>query len=76
MRLNKQLARIATNELLSILRRHPEGLRTSQLVGTPWFHGHINLTPRQVARLLRASGVVDHCYEGAGAWAASVWRLP
>jgi len=73
MRLTQNDKRIATEELLGILRMNPLGWTTSELVGTPRFHGHRTLTARQVARLLRATGVVHHCYDGAGCRAASRW---
>jgi len=73
MRLNKHTTRIATEELLGLLRQYPQGLTTSQLIGTPRFHGMRTLTARQVARLLRATSVVHHCYDGAGYMAASRW---
>ena len=73
MRLSKQDERIATEELLGLLREHPHGLKTSELVGTRRFHGMRTLKARQVARLLRATGVVDHRYDGSGYMAASRW---
>ena len=75
MRLSKHEAVIATQELLSILAQHPEGMRTSQLSGTPKFHGSRTLNNRQIARLLHACETVEHSYEGLGYMAASWWKL-
>ena len=60
MRLSKHQAVIATQELLSILAVHPEGMRTSELSGTPKFHGSRTLNNRQITRLLRAFEAVEH----------------
>jgi hypothetical protein len=51
--------RKATDELLGQLRANRTGLRTSQMIGTRRLHGMRALGPRQVARLLRASGVAE-----------------
>lgn len=75
MRLSKHDARIATEELLEKLRYFLEGATTNELFGTPGFYGRRTLTGRQIARLLRASGAVDHRYTGSGYWRASRWRL-
>lgn len=55
MRLTKNEAARATRELLEILRKHPEGVCTSELSGTPQFHGVRTLRSRQIIRLLRAA---------------------
>ena len=76
MRLIKHDERVATKELLEKLRiLFPEGATTNELFGTPGFYGRRTLTGRQIARLLRASGAVDHQYKGSGYWRASRWTL-
>jgi hypothetical protein len=75
MRLSKKQAVIATQELLSILAQHPDGMRTSQLSGTPKFHGARTLSNRQITRLLSACEEVEHSYDGLGYMAASWWKL-
>ena len=49
MRLSKHQAVIATQELLSILAQHPQGMRTSELSGTPKFHEARTLNNRHGA---------------------------
>jgi hypothetical protein len=73
--LTKRDAQIATEELLWLLSLSPRGQTTRELIGTPRFHGHRTLTARQVARLLRASGFIEHCYDGYGCKAPSRWTL-
>lgn len=75
MRLSKHQAEIATQELLSILAQYPDGMRTSQLSGTPKFHGERTLNSPQIHRLLRACDEVEHSYDGEGYMAASWWKL-
>lgn len=65
----------ATEELLAILAQHPEGLSTSQLSGTPKFHGGRTLSNRQIIRLLRESGRVRESIGGQGTYNCSWWRL-
>ena len=54
MRLNQEQEKRATSELLSILEHG--GRSTSELRGTPQFHGGRTLSNRQIIRLLRNSG--------------------
>jgi hypothetical protein len=75
MRLNKELELIATDELIWLLSLSPQGKTTTELMGTPKFHGRGTLSPRQIARLLRASSLVKHQYDGFGCRAASRWIL-
>lgn len=65
----------ATAELLSILEQTPLGLTTSELSGTPRFHGHRTLSNRQIIRLLRESGKVVESTVGHGMRTASLWRI-
>lgn len=44
----------AKEELFSILVAHPMGMQTSQLSGTPQFHGRRTLRNSQIVRLLRS----------------------
>ena len=75
MKLTKHLARMATDEVVQHIRNEPRGLTTSDLIGTSWFHGHRTLSRKQVARLLHASGEVEHRYEGCGCRWASRWTM-
>jgi len=75
MRLSKRDAQIATEDLRERLLSFPQGAATSELIGMLRFHGHDSLSPRQVGRLLRASGAVDHRYEGSGYMKTSRWKL-
>jgi len=75
MRLSKHQAEIATQELLSILAQNSKGLRTSELSGTPKFHGARTLNSGQIHRLLRACDEIEHSYEGTGYMVASCWKL-
>lgn len=76
MRFNKKYtAKEATQELLAILRQHPEGVRTSDLQGTPRFHGERTLRNPQIIRLLRASGRAEFSQEGTGKRTYYAWRL-
>ena len=76
MRLNKtETIQKATDELLAILRAHPEGLRTSEMSSTPMFHGSRRLSNEQVVRLLRATYKVTESTGGQGNRTFSVWRL-
>ena len=76
MRLNKTNQAKATDELLSILAQHPEGITTKELIGTPKFHGEKTLRSRQIIRLLRQSGKVAESYPGdCGYMPPIIWRL-
>ena len=75
MKLTKYLARMATEELIQRLRTEPQRLTTRELIGTPQFHGMRTLSPRQIAKLLRASGGVNHRYVGCGCRWASLWTI-
>jgi hypothetical protein len=75
MRLTKRDRIRATEELLSLLAANPLGMTTSQLAGTPKFHGLHTLSHRQISKLLRGSDKVEHSYNGYGYMAASHWRL-
>jgi hypothetical protein len=75
MQLNKNARLRATCELLSILAKHSEGLTTSELSGTPQFHGESTLRNRQIIRLLRATGEVWERTVGYGMRTATLWTL-
>jgi hypothetical protein len=75
MRLTKRQAEIATQELLEILRHNPQGKSTSDLSGTPKFHGGRTLSNRQIIRLLRKTGQVSESVDGHGMYTRSWWRL-
>lgn len=75
MRLNRAATIRATNELLSILAEHPEGLTTSWLSGTSQFHGERTLRNRQIIRLLRATGRARESTVGFGMRTATLWKL-
>jgi len=75
MRLNKYSQFRATCELLSILADHPAGMTTTELSGTPHFHGEWTLRHRQIIRLLRASGEARECTIGYGRRTATLWKL-
>jgi hypothetical protein len=75
MRLTKQLATIATQELLSCLRSNPQGLFTRELVGSPKFHGHRTLSHYQIIKLLRASGEVTERWVGGGHRWSLLWKV-
>ena len=71
---NKSIRERATRELLDILRRRgPQ--RTSQLSGTPKFHGSRTLSNRQIIRLLRESGEAKMEYGGNQRFSYGIWRL-
>ncbi len=74
MRLTKKDEARATGELLALIGKHP-GIRTSELSGTPAFHGMRTLTGRQIIRLLRASGRAVQRLEGSGPRTWFTWRL-
>jgi hypothetical protein len=75
MRLTKADTFAATQELLARLRAEPAGLRTSELVGSPRFHGMRTLSNTQIIRLLRASGQVVGRMEGGGNRSWLQWRI-
>jgi hypothetical protein len=75
MRLTKEMAEQAKNELLEILAQHPWGQTTSELSGTPQFHGASTLSNRQIIRLLRSTGKVVEFVVGYGMRTATGWRL-
>ena len=60
MRLTKDQEKQATIELLDRLVEHPEGLTTTELIGSPGFHGKRTLKPAQLIRLLRKSGCKEY----------------
>jgi hypothetical protein len=65
----------AIEELLAKLADHPEGLRTSEMIGTKKFHGMHTLTNRHVIALLRESGKVREFVGGSGNHTYSYWKL-
>jgi hypothetical protein len=73
MRLNQDQEKRATSELLSILEHG--GHSTSELRGTPQFHGGRTLSNRQIIRLLRNSGRVVEAVGGSGMYTYSFWTL-
>jgi hypothetical protein len=75
MRLTKHQEEVATQELLEILRLNPQGKSTSNLRGTPKFHGGRTLSNRQIIRLLRKTGQVKETVDGHGMYTRSWWRL-
>lgn len=66
---------VAIEELLSILAANPEGMTTSELSGTPRFHGERTLRNPQIIRLLRTTGKVRELTIGHGIRTATLWRL-
>jgi hypothetical protein len=64
----------ATAELLSILEKVGP-LSTSELSGTPQFHGARTLSNRQIIRLLRESGKAEMEYGGNQRFSYGIWRL-
>jgi hypothetical protein len=75
IRLSGDLRGKATAELLAILAINPGGVRTSELIGTPQFHGGRTLSNRQIIRLLRESGKVTESTGGQGRRTYSSWKL-
>jgi hypothetical protein len=79
MRMSKQQEIRATNELLAILAddRHQggHGLRTSEMRGTPAFHGESALSAKQIARLLLKTGMAIARLNGSPRFSYSVWQL-
>jgi hypothetical protein len=73
-RLRKEREQLATDELLAILEENPVGLTTSQMSGTPKFHGVHTLTKVQIARLLRKTGKLTERTEGQGIRTYTIWR--
>jgi hypothetical protein len=65
----------AIEELLAMLADHPEGLRTSEMVGTKKFHGVHTLTNRHIIALLRESGKIREFAGGSGNRTYSFWKL-
>ena len=67
---------LAKQDLLNWLARSPEGLHTSELIGTPNFHGVRTLAGKQIIKLLRAmpDQVVGN-YDGTGCKAPLLWKL-
>jgi hypothetical protein len=74
MRLTANQRELARKELLQILEICGP-CRTTELVGTPFFHGHRTLSPCQVRHLLRESGRVSErtCGQGVRTW--SEWQI-
>lgn len=81
MRLSKKRTiEQATRELLSILKNREatsflDSIPTKDLIGTPAFHGSRTLTPRQVGRLLLASGKVNSVLNDFGMFYQKRWWL-
>jgi hypothetical protein len=79
MRLNKQLEVRATSALLAMLandrQRGGHGLRTSEMCGTPVFHGERTLSSKQIARLLRKTGKVAAKLNGSPRFSYNLWTL-
>ncbi len=75
MRLSKEQEIRASNELLAMLASNRRGLRTSEMCGTPAFHGARTLSLRQVARLLRKSGKTVAILSGSPWFSYHVWKL-
>jgi hypothetical protein len=75
MRLTKSQEAVATQELLGMLERHPEGLPTTQLSSTFLFHGTQTLRNPQTIRLLRKSGVAKMTMVGGGKFWQGWWQL-
>ena len=64
----------ATAELLSILEKVGP-LSTSELSGTPQFHGARTLSNRQIIRVLRESGKAEMEHGGNPRFSYGIWRL-
>jgi hypothetical protein len=62
---NDNIRREATEELLHILAVNGP-MRTSDLGGTPKFHGVRTLSNQTICRLLRESGKAEMTFEGYG----------
>lgn len=75
MRLNKATAKVATAELLEMLKQTPAGMTTTELIGTPKFHGSRTLTPRQITRLLRVCEQVTGEPVGSGYMTPILWQV-
>lgn len=75
MRLTKEVALRATDEILRMLKANPYGLPTRDLIGTPRFHGMNTLTSRQIHRLLKQHPNIIQSFEGGGAYASSWWQF-
>jgi len=67
---------LAKQDLLNWLTRSPEGLHTSELIGTPNFHGVRTLAGKQIIKLLRSmpDRVVGE-YDGSGSRSPLLWKL-
>jgi len=72
MRLTKETAALATQELLERIRKSP-GISTTDLLGTKHFHGMRTLSSAQVIKLLRSAGL-QPTLEGAGNRTRYSWR--
>lgn len=79
MRLTKKQEVRATGELLIMLATDKQnggfGLRTSEMQGTHAFHGSNTLSLRQIARLLRKSGMAKAEFCGSGPYTYNQWTL-
>ena len=75
MRLSRAATILAVDELLAILAANPYGMTTSELSGTPRFHGERTLRNPQIIRLLRTTGKVQELTVGYGIRTATLWRL-
>jgi hypothetical protein len=58
-----------------MLAEHPEGVRTSEMIGTKKSHGTHTLRNRHVIALLRESGKAREFIGGSGSRTYSYWRL-
>ena len=72
---SKHNQRVAIQELLEMLAQNPAGLTTSEMSGTPRFHGGRTLANRQIAWLLRKSGQTKEMTLGNGMRTATLWQL-
>jgi len=72
MRFTNEQREFTTDELLSTLSRHRDGLSTTGLATFPRFQ---NLTNRQIIRLLKNSGEATRRVRGRGMRTCHVWRL-
>lgn len=75
MRFTRRSKIEAQHELIQLLLKHPEGLRTSELRGTSKFHGERTLSNRQIINLLRPLNLVTAHVGRQGMRTYLLWRV-